>query len=75
MRLTLARLVLPPGPERVEPLEGLGWTPMAGDIARTGTVGGGPGSTPGDRRCIERCDADGCIIVDFRPAGNIESLD
>lgn len=28
--------------------------PTAGDIERAGMLGGGPGSAPGERRCIER---------------------
>lgn len=31
-----------------------GCDPGPGDITRAGTVGGGPGSAAGDRRCIDR---------------------
>lgn len=37
--------------------------PTAGDIERTGMLGGGPGSAPGDRRCIERNAPDPFILV------------
>jgi hypothetical protein len=42
-----ARLELPEAPDLLE-LEGRPW--MLGDIERTGTLGGGPGSDPGERR-------------------------
>lgn len=29
-------------------------TPMAGEMERAGMLGGGPGSAPGERRCMER---------------------
>ena len=38
-------------------------TPTAGDIDLTGTLGGGPGSAPGERRCIDRGNAEACIII------------
>lgn len=31
-------------------------TPMAGEMERAGMLGGGPGSAPGERRCMERVD-------------------
>jgi len=44
---------IPPGP--IPP-------PMAGDMVRAGMLGGGPDSTPGERRCIER-DGPGAFII------------
>lgn len=61
--LTFARRVLPPWaadlpPETVEEERGATPlpvpTPTAGDIDRMGIFGGGPGSEPGERRCIGR---------------------
>jgi len=37
-------------------------TPTAGDMERAGMFGGGPGSAPGERRCIEREDIDEFIM-------------
>ena len=79
-RRTFGRLVLPltlPPLEfwadRFEDVDARGATlgpdpvPTAGDIERTGTFGGGPGSAPGERRCKERCDGPGgCIILATR---------
>lgn len=38
----------------------------AGDIDRTGMLGGGPGSAPGDRRCIGRGGPGACIATGSR---------
>lgn len=46
------------------PPDPLNWDPGPGDIALAGTVGGGPGSAAGDRRCIDLCEVGGaCIVV------------
>jgi len=57
-------LRIPPfgGADRFEALEALGCIPMAGDIERAGTFGGGPGSAPGERRCM-RCEEPGACII------------
>lgn len=48
----------------VFPPDPLNWEPGPGDIALAGTVGGGPGSAAGDRRCIDLCEVGGaCMVV------------
>ena len=55
-QLTLGRFefpdVLPDGADLVDTTEERGCKPTPGDIDRTGTLGGGPGSAPGERRWI-----------------------
>ena len=63
--LTFDLLLLPPGIGLLEVIEPRGRIPTAGDIVRAGKPGEGPGSMPGDRRAIERCEADGCIMAGF----------
>ena len=50
----------------LEAVEARGWTlparPTAGDMDRKGTLGGGPGSAPGERR-KERCEEPGACMV------------
>lgn len=58
----LAWLDRPPADERGPIPMALVPTPTAGDMERAGMLGGGPGSAPGERRCIEREDADEFII-------------
>src|SRR3954464_4428466 len=76
--LTLFRReVLPPppgGPDRPD-AEDRGATPTvlvptpipmptAGEMERAGMLGGGPGSAPGERRCIERMEPGPLSILD-----------
>lgn len=50
----------------LEAVEARGWTlparPTAGDMDRKGTLGGGPGSAPGERR-KDRCEGPGACMV------------
>jgi len=70
--LTLGRLLLPPPLDllAVDAPDARGWMPTPGDIDRTGTFGGGPGSTPGERLCIGREGPGACILVVYIPRGN-----
>lgn len=67
--LTFPRFVLPPLVGGLEDdVDGRGAPPLlvvptAGDIARAGTLGGGPGSAPGERRCMERECTGACIVT------------
>ena len=48
---------------------GLDWEPGPGDIARAGTLGGGPGSAAGDLLCIDLCEVGGaCMVVNVLEA-------
>jgi hypothetical protein len=75
--LTLFRRVLPPLPIWLDrpAAEERGPTPIvlvptpipmptAGEMERAGMLGGGPGSAPGERRCIEREGPGAFIILD-----------
>jgi hypothetical protein len=73
--LTFVLLVLPPPLDllAVDAPEGRGWIPTPGDIDRTGTFGGGPGSAPGDRLGMGREGPGACIlIVEYIPRGTRE---
>jgi hypothetical protein len=67
--LTLALRVLPPRADLPDAVDERGVTPLpvptptAGDIDLTGIFGGGPGSAPGDRLCIEREGPPGAFIM------------
>jgi len=44
--------------------------PTAGEMERAGMLGGGPGSAPGERRCIEREGPGAFIILDWPSASD-----
>jgi hypothetical protein len=85
-RLTFARRVPPPPPapplvfpcnDRLDAVDERGATPppvptpTAGDIVRAGMFGGGPGSAPGERRCMERGGPLSVFIVLQRPVSRV----
>jgi hypothetical protein len=73
--LTLGRFVEPVWPDRAiggtaGPDPGVadaerGWRPTPGEIDRTGTFGGGPGSEPGERRCTRRPGPAACMTQEW----------